>query len=195
MRLLPLALSVAAALPLLVAASVFAHAEPAIIAPGEDAVLVEPPSQVAIEMSQEMARREGGNDIDVFNEAGEEVTVVSAAIDNANRRRLTVPLPLDLPPGKYTVKWKSLSAEDGDAADGEYSFTIDPKGTPSDGKTNLREDLPTPAEETPNAEAPAQSVNVSGGGDGTSWVLVTAVAVGCLVLGSGTTYLLVQRKE
>lgn len=196
MRLLPLVLLSALAIPFLFVASVFAHAEPALVAPGSEAVLNEPPTQIEIEMSQEMARREGANDIDVFNESGEEVTTVAAVIDNANRRKLSVPLPTSLPPGVYTVKWKTLSAEDGDPADGEYTFTIDPDGTAAPGKTNLRENLPTaPAEEPGAQQPPAQNVDVSGGGAGTSWVLVTAVAVGCLVLGSGTTYLLVQKKE
>ncbi|MCK9518690.1 MAG: copper resistance protein CopC [Dehalococcoidia bacterium] len=196
MRLYPLALLSALLLPFLAVATVFAHAEPAIVAPGSEAVLTEPPTQVEIEMSQEMARREGANDIDVFNEAGEEVTSVAAVIDNANRRKLSVPLPSGLAPGVYTVRWKTLSAEDGDPARGEYTFTVDPEAAPEAGQVNLRENLPTvPAEEPEEQPAPVQNVDVGGGGDGTSWVLVTAVAVGCLVLGSGTTYLLVQKKE
>lgn len=191
-----LALSAALLALLLVPATAFAHAEPAIAKPGDGAVLNGSPGQIEIEMSQEMARQAGANDIVVVNEAGEQVTLVAAVIDNANRKRLTVPLPAELPPGTYTVQWKTLSAEDGDPSDGELSFTIDPDATPSPGQENLREDIaPPPAEtETPAAERPSTASPLDGGGGGTSWVLVTAVAVGCLVLGSGTTFLLVQKK-
>ena len=196
MRPIAVALCCALTLPFLLVSQAFAHAEPAVLSPGSGAVLTEPPTEIEIEMSQEMARREGANDIDVFNEAGEEVTTVAAAIDNANRKKISVPLPAGLPPGVYTVKWKTLSAEDGDSEEGEYTFTVDPNAEPDPGQTNLRDPLPTPgAQQTADSSAPPAAVDVGGDGDGTSWVLVTAVAVGCLVLGSGTTYLLVQKKE
>lgn len=196
MRPVSIALLSALALPFLFVSSVFAHAEPARVSPGSGAVLNEAPTLIEIEMSQEMARREGANDIDVLNEAGEEVTEVSAEIDNANRKLISVPLPEGLPPGVYTVKWKTLSAEDGDADEGEYTFTVDPNAEPDPGRENLRERLPTPEpEQQEDSGAPPPRLDVGGGdGEGTSWVLVTAVAVGCLVLGSGTTYLLVQKK-
>ncbi len=134
---------------LLAVASAFAHAEPASITPGAGAVLNVAPAQVVIVMSQEMAIRDGANDIDVFDASGNEITVVAATIDRSDRRKITVALPSNLGPGKYTVKWKTLSAEDGDSAEGppeneDITFTVDPAAQPNPGKTELRPDLLNP---------------------------------------------------
>ncbi|MCC7365396.1 MAG: copper resistance protein CopC [Dehalococcoidia bacterium] len=194
MRLLPLAIGIGLLLPLVLVSSVFAHAEPVGITPGDGAVMATSPGEVVVQMSQEMARREGANDIDVFGPDGTEVTIVAAAIDNSDRTKIAVAIPLDLPVGTYEVRWKTLSAEDGDDASGTLSFTIDPSKPAAPGQTNLREDAPPPATETPAGDGAATTV-FGGGGGGTSWVLVVAVAVGMFVLGSGTTFLLVQKQQ
>jgi copper transport protein len=172
-------------------AAASAHAEPAKVTPGDGAVLNTPPSQVEITMSQEMARSGGQNDIDVFDASGKEVTAVAAVIDNGDRRKLSVPLPSNLSPGTYTVRWKTLSADDGDAANGTLTFTYDPAQTPSPGRQDLRPDLLGNATvETGSTSPPA----AFGGGGGTSWVLVAAVGVATFVLGSGGTFLLIQKR-
>ena len=168
----------------------FAHAEPARVKPGDGAVLNTPPTQVEITMSQEMAREAGQNDIAVFDAAGKQVTVVAAVIDNGDRRKLSVPLPSNLPPGAYTVKWKTLSADDGDAASGTLSFTYDPARSPSPGTEDLRPDLLGKSTPAAGAAAPA----LDSGGGGTSWVLVVAVAVAALVIGGGGTFILIQKR-
>ncbi len=189
-----LAAAAALLLALAAAASVAAHAEPARVKPGDGAVLVEQPSEVVFEMSQELAREPGANDIDVIDAEGSEVTSVAAVIDNANRARLSVPLPADLAPGTYTVRWKTLSSEDGDDASGETIFTYDPAAAASPGKEVLREDLaggePTPG----GAGGPAPALEGGGNADGVTWILVMAVGVGMLVLGAGGTFLLVQKR-
>lgn len=173
----------------------FAHAQPKTVQPGDGAVLNASPGEYVMETTQEMARREGANDLDIFDTNGNEVTAVAAVIDNSNRSRLTVTLPPTLEPGEYTVRWKTLSAEDGDPAEGELTFTIDPNATPDPGKVQLVEGAPTaPPDDGGNGESSAPPIIEGGNGGGTSWVLVAAVAVGCLVLGSGTTFLLVQKK-
>ncbi len=176
-------------------ATVVAHAEPAEVSPGSDANLVTAPAQVQIVMSQEMARREGSNDIDVFDTTGTEVTRIAAVIDNGDRRRITVPLPSDLAPGTYTVKWKTLSAEDGDTDEGEYTFTFDPTKPEDPGQTNLREDVPAVTPETgDDSNDGPPLISGAGGDDGMSWVLVAAVGLAGLAIGSGATFLLVQRR-
>jgi methionine-rich copper-binding protein CopC len=176
----------------LLPATAFAHAEPARVRPGLGAVVTTPPPIIEIEMTQEMARQEGANDIDVFDEAGREVTTVAAAIDNANRKLLSVAMPSQLEAGQYVVRWRTLSADDGDADEGEYAFRYDPNGTADPGQEQLKEEpaTPTATATTDGGAAPLPG----GGGGGTSWVLVASVAVGMFVLGSGTTFLLVQRR-
>lgn len=171
---------------------VFAHAEPTRVSPGDGAVLNEPPLEIVFEMSQEMARQEGQNDIDVFDADGNEVTTVSAVIDNANRKILSVALPSNLAPGEYTVEWKTLSSEDGDPDSGSTSFTVDPAAAPDPGIEVLREDLLNPGTDTETAQPPA-IIGGSGGDDGVTWVLVIAVGVLMFVFGAGSTFLLVQR--
>lgn len=146
-------------------------------------------------MSEEMARQEGANDIKVFDAAGKEVTTTAAAIDNASRRKLTVALPSTLPPGAYVVKWKTLSADDGDPAEGAVSFTIDPNTTASPGNEVLRADLLGGAATTATAAAVAPVSATGGAGGGTSWILVVAVAVGMFVVGAGSSWVVVQKRS
>ncbi len=187
--------AVIAALPASVA---FAHAEPASVKPGDGAVLTTAPTTYEITMSQEMARQTGANDILVVDASGKQVTAVAAVIDNADRRKLSVPLPSNLAPGAYTVTWKTLSAEDGDTATGVLTFTFDPAGTASAGKENLKEEPTVPGEVTPSGVSGAQSITDSGGfgasGPGTTWITTIAVGAMMFVLGAGATYAFVQRK-
>lgn len=186
-----IALVIAVALCSLSVVAVFAHAEPVKVKPGQDAVLNAVPAEVVIEMSQEMARQQGANDIVVQDGAGKEVTAQPATIDNSNRKKLRVPLPAGLGPGAYTVRWRTLSADDGDTASGNYSFKVDPAATPVAGKEVVREDL-LGVQPASGGDSPAASV--AGDGGGASWVLVTAVAVGMFVVGAGASFLLVQKR-
>lgn len=187
-----LSLVLAALLSLGVLAVAFAHAEPDKVVPGDGAVLNVSPREVVIDMSQEMARQQGANDIEVFDSSGKKVTTVAAVIDNGNRARLSVPLPEGLGVGVYTVKWKTLSADDGDPADGTLTFTVDPSKPPSPGKTLLR-DTGIGTAATPVGPDAAASPSGAEGGGGTSWVLVVAVAVAMFAVGSGVTFLLVKK--
>ncbi len=176
-----------------------AHAEPSKVTPGDGAVLAAGPREVVIEMSQDMARQADANDIDVFDASGKEVTAVAATIDDTDRSKLSVPLPADLANGVYTIKWKTLSADDGDPANGQLSFTVDPARPPSAGKEVLRDTgigataPPTAATPAPSATSDAVAPVETSTGGGTSWVLVAAVAVGMLAVGSGGTFLFIKK--
>ncbi|MFN0094945.1 MAG: copper resistance protein CopC [Dehalococcoidia bacterium] len=169
----------------------FAHAEPAQLRPGSGAVLTSAPLAVEILMTQEMARQPGANDIDVFDAKGGEVTTVAAVIDNGNRKRLTVALPSTLAPGAYTVKWKTLSAEDGDAADGSYPFTVDPSGTASKGDEGGGADPAPPP--SPGAGGGGAAV-ISPGADDSTWIFALATGLGGVAIGAAVTFLLVRRQ-
>ncbi len=188
----PLLAAMAAVLPVVL---VFAHAEPTRVTPGDGAVLNEPPLEVVFEMSQEMARQDGQNDIDVLDAAGNEVTTIAAVIDNADRKRLSVALPSNLEPGEYTVEWKTLSAEDGDPDSGSTTFTYDPSAAADPGQEVLREDLLNPGgTETETAPPPAVIGSGGGGDKGVTWILVVAVGALMFVFGAGSSFFLVQRK-
>ena len=192
--------TLALCLGLLCVTSVFAHAEPATAKPGHGAVLTTSPASYEIEMTQEMARQAGANDIDVFDPSGKEVTTVSAVIDNANRRKLTVALPPGLPAGKYRVDWKTLSADDGDPATGSLSFTVDPTATPSAGKERLKTSTLDPdTNTTPSGTSGAVATNapkaLSGSKASITWVSTIAVGLIMFALGAGTTYVVMDRKK
>jgi len=186
-----IAVGLAVVLGVVLVSVAFAHAEPANVKPGQNAVLTTAPTEVVLLMSQEMARQAGGNDIVVQDSKGTEVTKQPAAIDSANRKKLSVPLPAGLSPGVYTVRWRTLSADDGDPASGNYTFTFDPNGTASPGKEAVREDAL--GVNTPSTDS-AASAGSADSGAGTSWVLVAAVGVAMFVLGAGGSFLLVQKR-
>lgn len=192
-RLLVFLVSLAGALsPVSLAA---AHAEPARATPGDKAVVNTAPSEIVFEMSQEMARQEGQNDIDVLDAAGTEVTTIAAVIDNNDRQRLSVVLPSGLAPGTYTARWKTLSAEDGDPATGQTTFTYDPAATPSEGTVALRPDLLGGATSEATAAAPAPAaLDLAGNDDGVTWVLVVAVGAAMFVLGAGGMFVFVRKQ-
>lgn len=183
----------AALLAMLIVSSAAGHSEPERVLPGSGAVLNDPPAEVVLLMTQEMTRQAGANDIDVFDATGQEITTVAATIDNADRRRLTVLLPATIAPGEYTVRWKTLSAEDGDTAEGSYSFTFDPERPANAGTEVVRESVLGPrATATPEVEEPQAFVQDDE--DGVTWILVVAVAIVMFVLGAGASFLLVQKR-
>lgn len=173
---------------------VSAHAEPNEIRPGDGARVTTVPTRVEIVMSQELARREAANDIDVIGPDGAEVTTEPAALDMEDRRRLSVPLPSDLEPGTYTVRWKSLSAEDGDPEEGELSFTYDPTGQPSPGREQLDDDLPGSVAGTPEATVSLGPLTDGNDSPGGTWVVAAAAGIAGLAIGGAATFLLVNRR-
>jgi methionine-rich copper-binding protein CopC len=63
--------------------------------------------------------------IKVVDAAGAQVDLADGRVDldDVDRKLMVVSLP-ELPVGVYTVAWASLSAEDGDWADGTFTFGI-----------------------------------------------------------------------
>ena len=81
-------------------------------------------SRCRVWFTQELFRREGQNALEVYGPGDQRVDQDDAAIDDDNRKLMTVSLQSDLPNGVYTVRWRTLSADDGDDAEGEFQFTI-----------------------------------------------------------------------
>jgi methionine-rich copper-binding protein CopC len=168
-----------------------AHAEPERSNPAAESVIPEAPDTVEIWFTQELFRREGANTIAVEGPNGR-VDNGELVLDDADREHLSVGLQPDLPPGEYRVRWTSLSAIDGDAAEGEFTFTIDPTapeptpGTP--GTPGTPEASPT-SEATASSTATALASPVptatpgtgdrdsNSGGSFPTWVLVAAAAI------------------
>jgi len=101
-----------------------AHAEYDHSAPQDGAVLAQSPAEVHVWFTEELFRREGANTLAVFGPSGTQVDQGDARIDDDDRTRMLVSLNPGLPDGQYTVRWQSLSLDDGDEDSGEFSFTI-----------------------------------------------------------------------
>jgi methionine-rich copper-binding protein CopC len=123
-----------------------AHAAYRESTPAFAAELAESPSRLEVSFSQQLFRQEGANAITLTNEAGEPIALRSTLIDNEDRRRLVVEVPGELPPGRYLMSWRNLSADDGDDDEGTSSFYVgrSPTEVERDLDRALAEDLLIP---------------------------------------------------
>jgi len=113
---------------------VHAHADYDRSMPSAGEVVSESPQQVQVWFTQELFRREGQNVLEVYGPNDQRADQDDAAIDDDDRKLMSVSLQSDLPNGVYTVRWRTLSADDGDEAEGEFQFTIqaeEPAAEPS----------------------------------------------------------------
>jgi methionine-rich copper-binding protein CopC len=158
-----------------------AHADYERSEPPAEAVVTAAPTEVRIYFTQDLFRRQGMNGIEVYGADGVRVDQDDPVIDDDNRRLLSVSLQPDLPDGLYTVRWFSLSAEDGHEGEGEFTFTIGAAGTATsttpltttevttgevqatEGVTTTAPDEPTAAAAPTEAAATATPVPASSG--------------------------------
>ncbi|GAB4454944.1 MAG: hypothetical protein Kow0031_36710 [Anaerolineae bacterium] len=95
------------------------HAEPAV-----DAVLTTPPAEVHAWFGEELFRHVGANSLAVFGPTGTQVDRGDMRIDDDDRHHMLVSLSDNLPEGRYTVRWQTSSADDGDSDSGEFGFSV-----------------------------------------------------------------------
>ncbi len=136
---------------------VLAHADYERSVPAADEVVDQSPQQVQVWFTQELFRREGQNSLEVYGPDEQRVDLDDAAIDDDDRKLMTVSLQADLADGVYIVRWRTLSADDGDDADGEFRFTVR-AGNPAS-----EADTPTAVAQAPkpsptNTTQPSQAV-------------------------------------
>ena len=105
-------------------AAVLPHADYDRSVPAADELVLQAPQQVQVWFTQELFRREGQNSLEVYGPDEQRVDLDDFAIDDDDRKLMTVSLPPHLANGIYTVRWRSLSADDGDDANGEFQFTF-----------------------------------------------------------------------
>lgn len=136
-----------------------AHADYERSEPAADAVVAAAPEQVRVWFTQELFRREGENRLEVYGPDGERMDLDDAAIADDDRTLMTVSLSPDLPDGVYTVRWHTLSAEDGHPGDGEFSFTVGESDSPTVEATAATETEDPGASEAATAtpELPAET--------------------------------------
>ncbi len=129
--------------------------------------LTEAPAQLVLHFAQ--ALKPESSWVLVDDAAGNEVAV-NVGFDQNDRKLMTATFASPAGPGVYKVRWQTLSAADGDYAQGSYMLTI------------LNPDGSNPA--GTNASSGAES---SGGGSGRV-VLVLVVVAGVLVIAGGSLF-------
>ena len=182
-RLVTRVMAIVAALALAGAATAvaYAHAEPERSIPAAESRVPSAPERVEVWFTQELFRREGANSLVVEGPDGLRVDDGESVIDSADREHLSVGLPADLADGTYTVHWTTLSAIDGDAAEGSFSFTIDPSAPVPTATSAPSDEVPTASTASPSEGDETASVLVDSGSSFPWWALVAAAAI----VGSG----------
>jgi methionine-rich copper-binding protein CopC len=127
-----LAAAAVLAATLMAAAPVFAHARYKSSTPGTGQVLAASPARVEITFTQQIQKVSGTYGIDVTRGGGAAVTAGPDVVDESDRTKLSVPLQGGLPPGRYVVHWKNVSDDDGDPAEGAFSFYVNTQPTAAD---------------------------------------------------------------
>jgi len=140
-----------------------AHARYEDSTPAKGAVLQDPPSQVEITFSQDIQRISGSYGVDVNRDRGASVTAGPAVVDDDDRSVMSVPLQPALEPGRYVVNWKNVSDDDGDPAEGAFSFYYDYEPNAVDLANDeqlalIGEENETPASAGTGTAAPATTV-------------------------------------
>jgi hypothetical protein len=96
----------------------------------------------------------------VFGPDEMQVDKGDARIDDDDRTHMLVSLREGLPAGVYTVRWWTLSAEDGDTDSGEFTFTVNPEATrssPTIALTPTTSSAPEPVPSPTPASSPTPS--------------------------------------
>jgi len=128
-----------------------AHAEYDRSDPADGATLAAAPALVQVWFTEELDTKQSTATVsDATGARADAGAVVS--LDTADHKLLVITLKPTLSAGTYTVKWHSVSAQDGDADDGSFSFKV---GAPTT----------TPPTTTPPATTPptAPAAGASGG--------------------------------
>ncbi|HZR98845.1 MAG TPA: copper resistance CopC family protein [Chloroflexota bacterium] len=91
--------------------------------PAAESVVPTAPAQVQAWFTEGV--RNQGSSLQVMDAAGNRVDNNDGQVDlqNPDRQRMFVTLP-PLPDGVYTVRWVTVSADDGDQAEGTFRFGV-----------------------------------------------------------------------
>jgi len=182
-----------------------AHARYKSSTPGIGEIAQDPPPQVDITFTQSIQKVTGTYDLAVTRDGAGSVIASPPLLDDQDRSKLSVPLQPDLPPGRYVVNWKNVSDDDGDPAEGAFSFYIRNQPTAADlandqqlAQVGAEEEESPSANETPAAtvrpgatsSAPSASPTATGsssssGGSNTGLFVGIGVAVAIVLIAGG----------
>lgn len=99
-----------------------AHADYERSDPAKDTAVTAAPQQVTVTFTQLLDP--ANSSLTVVDAAGTTVSQGTATVLANDGKVMQVALRSNLGPGAYTVRWETLSTEDGEDASGEFSFTV-----------------------------------------------------------------------
>jgi methionine-rich copper-binding protein CopC len=201
---LPFAMGRAATLVLVASLAVLgtpglalAHAQLDVATPPAGATVAGTPPEVSGTFTQDM--KPASSSLELRDASGK--VIATGAVDPGNVRRMVITDLPDLAPGLYEVRWKTVSAEDGELARGTWSFTVTPAPTPS--PTAIPTATPTAAVSAAPTSSPSPTPSVaptpvpsaSGTTTGSGGDVLLPIIVAVIVLAAGAGYLLTRRNR
>ncbi len=162
-----------------------AHADYDHSTPADGAVLTSSPATLDVYFKENAAASGGGLPLlIVLNDTGDPVdtgtfAAPSGKLDDNDRTHMSDTLQANLPEGRYTVIWHTISADDGAEAEGAFHFYIGGAVTPV---PTAAPGSPTPVPSIP-AVTPAPSSGSSS--DIPIWGLMVGIVGGVVVGGGG----------
>ncbi len=146
--------------------------------PGKSESVDEPPERVELWFTAALMTGERQR-LWVENEDGEEVASYEGEVSPEEPTKLSVPLPDDLPDGRYTVNWY-VRAADGMFAEGAYRFYVGVQPT----QEQLAED----------AQLTERIAIMDDDGGGVNMAAIVALVAAVAVLIAGGTVILMRRR-
>ncbi|MEO8456855.1 MAG: copper resistance CopC family protein [Chloroflexota bacterium] len=166
------------------APGVSAHARYDHSTPGDEEVVAAEPTAVDVFFAEEVARGDGLPTLVVVSDDGD--TVGTGVLDDNDRTHISAALDAGLENGRYTVIWHTVSADDGEEAEGAFHFYIGEKTEPSGAATGSPGTSATAgASATPIATAAPVTKDDS---SGVSVVVLIIGIIAGAVVGGGAGY-------
>lgn len=128
----------------------FAHAHYMSSTPAKGAVLQTAPTSVEITFAEEIQTTAGSYGLTVEKDGGSSVTSGNPTPDGD---KMSIALQSGIGAGRYVVNWHNVSSDDGDAAEGAFSFYVQTQPTADDLAKDAELENVGAEEETPTAEA------------------------------------------
>ena len=182
----------------LTAPTASAHAAYVSSSPAFAEVLSESPSEISIRFTQELFRRAGANEMWVEPARGDDIPQypLQVEINNDDRHVMRGTMDRELAPGRYLVRWRNLSAEDGDEDRGVFPFYV--QSDPKDAEVGYDREIaaalliayPNDDEPQDTVEAAAPAVVNVVRSDGSADVRIGAGAIIWLIAGPTAAALL-----
>lgn len=185
---LTLALTIMLALGLTLSGTASAHAHLSSSTPSDGQVLTTEPTAVSGTYTEEADTAQSymkvyytganGSNIEVDNGDGK--------IDANVRTNMNVTLKSGMGDGTYTVKWHTVTDNDGGIVDGSFTFTVKSSATASGPTSSVGTQVESGGD-AGSSTTSAASGTLPTTGNSFDWLLLFAAALGAIALGAGLT--------